>query len=479
MEPFVDEGTMTREKRIEQTLAAMALGRIFPLWGVVEDESGQLRCECGKGCGKDAGKHPRIRRKLAGQATDDPNQVREWLKRYPNANFAVYTGERCIVVDPDVRPGEANGLASLDYLEIDRGKRIPHTVTVLSGRNNGSRHLYFRKPANCEIRSRGRFLPGVDLKAHRQYVVAPGSRHISGGFYRFAEECRPDEQAVAEIPDFLLEEIVDTAARVLIPSIQMPHDESGTSPAWNDLPEPGTLRPDRVVLGALLHDAVAGQLYRGKLRFSDDLSRNDMALAGKLAFYCCHNFEQAHRLLLQSGLCREKYFRPVNDSWTYGGWTLRKAFLSNPNNWLPKPRKRKSRATGAKKGRKVSETTKVVLNLYRSYPCWSGTRIGIELGIKPSTVRRILHGFRNGRYAHLSVTQCGTTNTHIIIESGITRLPDQSNESTSRPPLVPTLESDRVKDTLESKIDMFGPALNRFLVSVQQAHQVDKMLAST
>jgi hypothetical protein len=436
---------------------AMALGRIFPLWGVVEDKSGQLRCECGKDCGKDAGKHPRIRRKLAKQATDDPNQARKWLTRYPNANFAVYTGERCAVVDLDVRPGEANGLASLDYLEMDCGQRIPHTVTVLSGRNNGSCHLYFKSPADLALQSRNKFLPGLDLKAHRQYVVAPGSRHIAGGFYRFAEECRPDEQAVAEIPDFVLEEIMGTAARVPIPGPQKPLGESDTNRTSDGLPEARKLRPDRVVLGALLHDTVAGPLYRGKPRFPDDLSRNDIALAGKLAFYCCHNFEQAHRLLLQSGLFREKYFRRVNGNWTYAAWTLRKAFLSNPNNWLPKPRNRKSRATGVKKGRRVSETTKLVLNLYRSYPCWSGTRIGIELGIKPGTVRRILHRFRNGRYADLSVTQCGATNTQIIIEPRITRLPGPIPTSqTSVFRWFQKTESHKGKNSIESTIEVLG-----------------------
>ena len=182
----------------------MALGRVFPLWGVVEDQNGQMLCECGKDCGKDAGKHPRLKRKLAKQATGDTTQVRKWLAKYPNANFAIYTGERCIVVDPDVRPGEENGLQSLEYLEIDNGARIPDTVTVLSGRDNGSSHLYFRTPPNFTVKSRGKFLPGVDLKAHNQYVVAPGSRHITGGFYRFSEECSPDEQAVADLPAFLL-----------------------------------------------------------------------------------------------------------------------------------------------------------------------------------------------------------------------------------------------------------------------------------
>jgi hypothetical protein len=389
---------VTVEKREEQIFRAMKLGRIFPLWGVTTGQNDQLHCECGRDCGKDAGKHPRLKRKLAAQATDDPSQVRKWLARYPNANFAVYTGEQCIVVDADVRPGEPNGLQFLEYLEIDNGERIPYTVTVLSGRNNGSCHFYFRTPPNFTVKSRGKFLPGVDLKAHCQYVVAPGSRHATGGFYHFSEECHPDEQTVAEVPAFLLEEIRRTRGRLIIPGVEATH-ETPTNLMAYDLPTPGILRPDAVVLGALRHDAVAGPLYRGKLRFPQDLSRNDIALADKICFYSCHNFGQALRLFLGSGLYRAKFVRAINKDWTYAAWTLRKAFLNNPNNWTPKPRK--SRATGAKRGRKLSESTIAVVNVHQQHPNWKAAKIASELAKPAGTVRRILHGLRRGRYSAL------------------------------------------------------------------------------
>lgn len=401
---------MTVEQREEQILQALALGRMFPLWGVVADQNGKLHCECGNTCGKDAGKHPRLKRKLAAQATDDPAQVRKWLARYPNANFGVYTGERCIVVDADVRPGEPSGLQSLEYVEIDNRERIPYTVTVLSGRNNGSCHLYFRTPPNFTVKSRGKFLPGVDLKAHNQYVVAPGSRHITGGFYRFSEECSPEEQDVADIPAFLLDEILRTRGHVSVSRVDAA-DRISKELAERDLPEPGILRSDAVVLGALRHDAVAGPLYRGKLRFPHDLSRNDIALADKICFYSCHNFAQALRLFLASGLYRAKFDRPANKDWTYAAWTLRKAFLNNPNNWIPKPRK--SRATGAKKGRKPSEATIAVVNVHHQHPTWKAARIASVLAKPPGTVRRILHGLRRGRYSDRDRYTTENTNTQI------------------------------------------------------------------
>ena len=401
---------MTVEQREEQILQAMMLGRVFPLWGVVADRNGELRCECGNGCGKDAGKHPRLKRKLAAQATDDPSQVRKWLARYPEANFGVYTGERCIVVDADVRLREPNGLQSLEYLEIDNGERLPSTVIVLSGRTNGSCHLYFRTPPNFTVKSLGKFLPGVDLKAHNQYVVAPGSRHITGGFYHFAEECSPQEQPLAYVPEFLLEEIGKTRNRAIVAGVRSAR-ETSTNQQRRDLPEPEVLRSDAVVLGALRHDAVAGPLYRGDLRFPHDLSRNDIALADKLTFYSCHNFGQALRLFLSSGLYRAKFDRAVNKDWTYAAWTLRKAFLNNTNNWIPKPRK--SRATGAKKGRKPSESTIAVLNVHNQHPKWNAVRIASAAAKPPGTVRRILHGLRRGRYSGLERYTMGNTNTQI------------------------------------------------------------------
>jgi hypothetical protein len=229
-------------------------------------------------------------------------------------------------------------------------------------------------------------------------VVAPGSRRIAGGFYSFAEECRPDEQAVADVPDFLLEEILKVRDKDAIPGLKATPISTGPT-ASEGLPASGILRPDAVIRVALRRDAVAGPLYRGQLQFLYDLSRNDMALADKITFYSSHNFEQALRLFVGSGLYRYKFLRPVNVDWNYAAWTLRKTFRQNPNNWIPTPRR--SRATGAPKGRKPSDSTLAVVLLHRQHPAWKPTRIAAELGKPAGTVRRILHGLRRGRYSDL------------------------------------------------------------------------------
>jgi hypothetical protein len=282
---------------------------------------------------------------------------------------------------------------------------------VLSGRNNGSCHLYFKPPANSSIKSRGKFLRGVDLKARNQYVVAPGSRHITGGFYRFSEECSPDEAPLAQLPTFLLEEIVGTQRKAAIPRA----DEAvgfAMESMVADFPRAGPLRTDAIVLGALRHDAVAAPLYRGQLRFPDDLSRNDIALADKICFYSSHNFDQALRLFLASGLYRDKFMRPINKDWTYAAWTLRRVFLNNPNNWIPKPRK--SRRTGAPRGRKPSDLTIAVVLLHHLQPNWTASRIAAELEVAPGTVRQIRHGLRHGRYSDLVRYTIQGTTTQIL-----------------------------------------------------------------
>jgi hypothetical protein len=65
------------------------------------------------------------------------------------------TGSITIAVDVDVRP-DANGLLTLECLEMCRGERLPYTVEVVTGRGNGSRHLYFSLPLNATIRTRAK-----------------------------------------------------------------------------------------------------------------------------------------------------------------------------------------------------------------------------------------------------------------------------------------------------------------------------------
>ena len=395
---------MSPESREEQILLALSLGPVFPLWGIVEATPGVLACECGGRPNCKPGKHPRwtdYRRK----ATGDPNTIRQWLQRYPYANFGVVTGPVTIALDADVRDYEnANGLRTLEYLELDEGERLPGTVEVLTGRENGSRHLYFKAPAHAVIRTRSKVLPGLDVRAGGGYCVAAGSRHVCGGYYSFAEECRPDEQAVAELPDFVLAALAEGSAKTVILGSQMAYIESL---AWFDThtPTDGVTLPDGVVLGVMLRDPVARFYWNGGRR-NRTPSEDDFALACKLAFYCRHDLRQMHRLFLRSGLRRAKYEqkRPGGD---YALWTLKRAIKATPNVWIKKKRQRPSTATGAKRGRKISPDTLTVLELHLRQPELTAAEIATLLDLQPKQVRDAIY-----YHGHHS-----TENTWLLIHS--------------------------------------------------------------
>jgi hypothetical protein len=347
-----------------------------------------LQCECGKPDCPKPGKHPRI---VGWQkkATDDPAQVALWLQKWPNTNFGVATGELAMALDVDVRP-EKNGQYQLEQIEIEHGQRTSHTVTVMTGRENFSRHLYFRVP-NVAMKNHTSLLPGLDVRTKGGYCVAPGSRHINGGWYRFDEECRPDEVGLAEMPDFLLALFPATTPSDLpIPGPQKPYNES-LDLGWTEGPDEPL--PDYVVVGILRRDRVARFYWDGNRRNTTP-SEDDFALACKLAFYCRHNLPQMYRLFVRSGLNRPKFFerRPEGN---YALKTLKHAIEATSERWVRKKRVRPSRATGAKKGRKLDPITTAALEVYDADPRQPSTAIAEQLSIPVRKVRDAIRYHRS------------------------------------------------------------------------------------
>ena len=117
----------------------------------------------------DQNKAPLIRNGFKA-ASADTQQIQSWWQQWPNALIGVAIPDHYLVLDIDPRNG-----GSLEALEAVTGP-LPDTLTSWSGRGDGGRHLWFKKPAR-EISSRQ--LPkGVDLKAGgRGYVIVPPSLH--------------------------------------------------------------------------------------------------------------------------------------------------------------------------------------------------------------------------------------------------------------------------------------------------------------
>ncbi len=104
-------------------------------------------------------------------ASSDVDQVRSWWSgRYAGANIGARVPASLVVLDVDPRNG---GAETLDQLVAEHGP-LPATLTVWSGRGDGGRHLYYRRPFT---RLTTKALPGVDLKTGAGYVVVPPSLH--------------------------------------------------------------------------------------------------------------------------------------------------------------------------------------------------------------------------------------------------------------------------------------------------------------
>ncbi|WP_034213762.1 bifunctional DNA primase/polymerase [Actinoplanes subtropicus] len=130
-------------------------------------------CSCDKGVRCDRpGKHPRLRHGLT-EATTDPRLIDVWWSRWPEANVGLRTGITMDVADID----SAEGWHGLTHL---LGGELPPGPRVRTG--GGGWHLWFRPMG---FGNRVGLLPGLDWRGAGGYVVAPPSRHVRGGEYRW------------------------------------------------------------------------------------------------------------------------------------------------------------------------------------------------------------------------------------------------------------------------------------------------------
>ncbi len=134
--------------------------------------TGGCSCHAGPACGS-AGKHPRLRHGLH-DASGQPQIIRGWWQRWPDANIGLATGQVLDVCDIDTNDGLRQ---VLDILEVIR----PPGPLIRTG--NGW-HLWYSAD---NLPSRVAFLPGVDWRGHSAMVVAPPSLHANGTRYTFQQ----------------------------------------------------------------------------------------------------------------------------------------------------------------------------------------------------------------------------------------------------------------------------------------------------
>lgn len=171
-------GVMTELSKLGQTALSYAKRgwRVFPVHGITEGH-----CDCGKADCPHPGKVPYTAHGFK-DATMNPEQIREWWKRWPNANIGFAVG-KWIVLDVDGPEGEAN----LRALEEEYGT-LPETSTVQTGRG---RHLYFSPNGRSVRCSAGKLGDHLDIRAEGGYVILPPSVHVCGKVYEWVPNRKP------------------------------------------------------------------------------------------------------------------------------------------------------------------------------------------------------------------------------------------------------------------------------------------------
>jgi hypothetical protein len=187
-------------------LLAAALGYaargipVYPAhWPRRSSGGASLACSCARSpaCDRPA-KHPLVRHGIH-DATTDPAQLERWWHRWPLANLGLVTGIMFDALDVD---GPA-GLAALHQLARTAGLRLPGPLVATGG---GGWHHWFTPTGLGNRPPRG--LAHVDWRGLGGCVVAPPSRHVSGGSYRWLRD--PDQTPLPEVPA-ALRDLLDPA----------------------------------------------------------------------------------------------------------------------------------------------------------------------------------------------------------------------------------------------------------------------------
>jgi hypothetical protein len=163
---------------------------VYPVhWPRPTPGGATLGCSCrhGASCDRPA-KHPLVRHGIH-DATTDSAQLERWWQRWPHANLGLATG---IVFDALDIDGPA-GLDALRQLARTADLRLPGPLVATGG---GGWHHWFT-PTGLGNRP-PRTLMHIDWRGIGGCVLAPPSRHVSGGSYRWLRDL--DQTPLPEVP---------------------------------------------------------------------------------------------------------------------------------------------------------------------------------------------------------------------------------------------------------------------------------------
>ena len=192
-----------RDFMLSHALRYAELGiAVFPVYWVKADGTcGCTNSKCNS-IGKNIGKHP-IPSNGSKAATIDPEVIRKWWTKHPNANIGAVPS-KCIppmvVLDFDPRNGSD---ATKAELEKQHGK-FNRAIACRTG--GGGEHLWFNAPADAVLP--GKLGPGIDVQFNG-YVILPPSMHRSGRRYEWRANCSllndDDREFLPPLPRWIAE----------------------------------------------------------------------------------------------------------------------------------------------------------------------------------------------------------------------------------------------------------------------------------
>lgn len=272
---------------------------VIPLHGVSEDG----RCLCRNNCtGKVIGKKPHIK-EWQEKASTDPQTIKSWWQKWPDANVAIVTGGNLLVVDVDPR-----NKGDVSFAKLEQKYGAVDTALVATG--GGGSHYYFLKPSESKIKGgTGLLGAGVDVKSEGGFVVAPPSRHASGEKYQWKRT------QLKALPPWLLKELQSIRNRNPDPQALPEHIPEGER--HNTLLSyAGRLRQ-----AGLTYDEILARLTEANTRCMPPCSLQEIdeivrsVMAYRVADYTLDGLGNAHRF-------RDDHCRTVRRCIDEGSWYL-------------------------------------------------------------------------------------------------------------------------------------------------------------
>jgi hypothetical protein len=138
-------------------------------------------------------------------ASCDPDVVRAWWERTPDANLGIRT-DQFVVVDCDGPVGKHN------WLKFIAGIGFASSPYAWTG--GGGLHVWYRRDEH-PVRNRAGWLEHVDIRSEGGYVIVPPSIHPSGSEYWW--DHGPDELDVPAMPARLVDALA-APVRVVPPT---------------------------------------------------------------------------------------------------------------------------------------------------------------------------------------------------------------------------------------------------------------------